>query len=270
MVVVGPQFTADLEIESYPTMELSLAVQLAESTLMSSLVDDKEGVVTVIRALCQNDKPEDRLQCFKFFANDVWYAVKQPKTGNAKEWDDKLKYRVRKAFFNAYHRQICVAGIVEGDVETFAPETLVSDMDRLKKLLKFVGISDLTIVVALLFQKYSGDIINVVGDEDNEKVKNAMLLFYDVKPENLDTSKKARKYGINNNIAKRWCPTNGITATNDELPARHETILHKRVIRHSCQTFLRNQALKIIHIGIFYKAQSIYKSLFKIKNAFKK
>ena len=112
-------------------------------------------------------------------------------------------------------------------------------MNRLKKLLKFVNKTNLEEVVALLFAKYDGNPVNVVGEEDDNKVLNASLLFNDVKADNLDTSVKARKYAINNNVEKRWCPVNGIAASSDELPARYELIVHKRVLRHSCLTLFR-------------------------------
>ena len=122
-------------------------------------------------------------------------------------------------------------------------------------MLKFIEITNITDVVALLFKKYNGNAVEVEGEEDTKKVLNAMLLFDDIKADNLDTSEKARKYAINNNIAKRWCPVNGISASNDELPARYSSVLHKRVLRHSCQTFFRKRvkiktSLSIISIKI--------------------
>ena len=242
MPIIGPDFTVDLTVGDYPSMEKSLAVQTAEASLMSWVIDNTDGVVTVIRALSQKDSAEDRLRCFNFFANDVWYAINQPgKEENVQEWTDRLKIRLLKAFFNAYHRQICAAGIIERDVKVKVPQDLIGDMNRLKKMLKFTGISGLTEAVGLLFSKYDGNTVNIDCEEDSKKVLNAMLLFNDVDAKYLDMGVKARSYAINNNVDKRWCPINGIAASSDELPARFENILHKRVIRHSCQTFFRNE-----------------------------
>ena len=240
MPIIGPDYAVDLAIGDYPTMEKSLAVQIAEASLMSWVIDNSEGVVTVIRAHSQKDSAEDRLKCFYFFANDCWYAINQPgKEENVQKWTERLETRLLKAFFNAYHRQICAAGILERDVKVKVPEDLIGEMNRLKKKLKFIGITDLTEAVDLLFEKYGGNTININSDEDSKKVLNAMLLYNDVDAKLLDTSEKARSYAINNNVAKRWCPIHGISASTDDLPARYETIIHKRVIRHSCQTFFR-------------------------------
>ena len=243
MPIIGPDFTVDLDVESYPAMEKSIAAQIAEASLMSWVIDNNEGVVTVIRALSQKDSAEDRLRCFKFFANDCWYAINQPgKEENVSKWTSRLETRLLKAFFNAYHRQICAAGILERDVKVKVPEDLIGDMNRLKKMLKFVGVSNLSDAVDLLFTKYGGNTVNIESDEDSKKVLNAMLLFNDIDAKFLDTSVKARSYAINNNVDKRWCAIRGISAASDELPTRFESVLHKRVIRHSCPTFFRKES----------------------------
>ena len=117
MPIIGPDFTVDLAVDTYSAMEKSIATQIAEASLMSWVIDNSEGIVTVIRALSQKDSTEDRLRCFNFFANDCWYAINQPgKEEDSTKWLNRLKTRLLKAFFNAYHRQICAAGILERDV----------------------------------------------------------------------------------------------------------------------------------------------------------
>ena len=127
-------------------------------------------------------------------------------------------------------------------------------------MLKFVGVSNLSDAVDLLFSKYGGNTVNIDSDEDSKKVLNAMLLFNDIDAKFLDTSVKARSYAINNNVDKRWCAIRGISASSDELPARYESVLHKRVIRHSCPTFFRE---KVQNYG---KNQLLTTEIFPIKS----
>ena len=122
MPYIGPQYTSDLTIADYKPMEKHLAVQVAESTLISLIVDDKDGCATVIRALSQKDSSDDRLQCFYIFANYCWHATKQPgKDVNEAQWNEIFTDRLHKAFFNAYHKQICESGLIQRDVTVKIP-----------------------------------------------------------------------------------------------------------------------------------------------------
>ena len=88
--------------------------------------------------------------------------------------------------------------------------------------------------IAIIFDKFDGNAINIDNDADAETCKEAIRAFEYVKPTMLDFADKARKYVIDANCEKLWSREKGIV-TSDKLDLKAP---HPYIIRHGSTTFL--------------------------------
>ena len=105
---VTNNFTKDLKLRSLPEMDRNLAIQLMESTLILTTVDNEDGVATALRAVCQEEAFNIRLDnCIKL-GDSLWDAVRVPGayTNKAKEWTANFKNNVKNILFDIYGPQL--------------------------------------------------------------------------------------------------------------------------------------------------------------------
>ena len=110
---ITANFTNDLKLKSLPEMDRNLATQLMEATLILTTIDNKNGVGTALRAVCQQEAFNIRLDnCIKL-SNMLWtastrrgaYSIK------AKVWLDTLNKEVADALVEVYGTQLEEIGV---------------------------------------------------------------------------------------------------------------------------------------------------------------
>ena len=114
-------------------------------------------------------------------------------------------------------------------------------LEHLRKVLKIFDGMNLTAVVDKLFSTYEGEIANVNNAEDIKLCHKAQAIFKHLTPSLLDFGPLGRKYRMNGNMRKVWCPNDGIRADRDHLNPRWESFVHHKIVRHDCQTFLKGK-----------------------------
>ena len=101
-------FTENLSLKSLPEMDRNLATQLMESSLLLTTIDNKDGTVTALRATCQQEAFNIRLDnCIKL-ANLLWDAARRPGaySANASEWLVNFKNEIVNAVSTIYSSQL--------------------------------------------------------------------------------------------------------------------------------------------------------------------
>ena len=118
---------------------------------------------------------------------------------------------------------------------------------------------ELTRVVDRLFSDYEGEICNVDRPDDIVLCRKAQAIFNHLTAEYLDFNELGRKYRMNTNCRKVWCVNTGIRADTDRLNPRWEQIVHHRIVRHDCKTFLQDWWPMIITVkNLVVKEYCIY------------
>ena len=112
-------FTNGLVMKSLPEMDRNLMTQMMESMLILSTVDNKDGTGTALRAVCQEEAFNIRLDNCIQLSNRLWTAVIRPGayTARANKWLENLQKEVLNAFFEVYGPQLEEIGVTRQDLK---------------------------------------------------------------------------------------------------------------------------------------------------------
>ena len=110
---ISDLFTNDLVIKTLPEMDRNLATQLMESMLILSTIDNKDGVGTALRAVCQGEAFNIRLDNCYQLSNLLWKATVRPGAYSvkAKDWLINFHKEVSDAIFKVYGTQLEEIGV---------------------------------------------------------------------------------------------------------------------------------------------------------------
>ena len=117
----------------------------------------------------------------------------------------------------------------------------MGQLEHLRKLLKMFNDMNLTQVVDKLFSNYEGEMVNVNRAEDIRLCQKANAIFQHLTPTYLDFGPLGIRYRLNTNTRKVWCPSDGIRADRDHLNVKWRNIVHHKIVRHDCKTYLEGQ-----------------------------
>ena len=96
-------FSAELDIDGLPVREYKLAVTILEGKLINRSIENRDGNVTVIRALLQERSLSRRKSLAKKYADKLWTILSTPgRYTNVNEWRAKVTPLARQAFIDVY------------------------------------------------------------------------------------------------------------------------------------------------------------------------
>ena len=101
-------------------MEKGLATQILESRILMMSLENDKGVVTIIRALVQNETIEKRLVLARTYA-DKLYAIHQTPGKYSKEigaikWQKMVAPMIKEAFMDVYGPYVQRANIADDKI----------------------------------------------------------------------------------------------------------------------------------------------------------
>ena len=132
-------------------------------------------------------------------------------------------------------------------------------LEHLKRLIKLFDGMKLTEVVDLLFSKYEGELANVNNAEVIRLCHRAQAIFKHLTPSVLDFCELGVKYRLNANTRKVWCPTVGIRADRDHFNPKWQTVVHHKIVRYDCKTYLNDWWREITTVNnLVVKEMTIY------------
>ena len=119
--VIFENFTDKLSLKSLPEMDKNLATQLLEATITTLLISDKVGVCTALRAVCQEEAFNIRLDSCMKLANKVWTAVTRngaysTNGANRIRWLENFKNEVTDALIAHYATQFEEIGVSRDEI----------------------------------------------------------------------------------------------------------------------------------------------------------
>ena len=119
--VLFEKFSDNLVLKPLPEMDRNLATQLMEATMLMLVVEDKDGTVTALRAACQKEAFNIRLDSCIQLADKLWEAVSRPgafATSGAQrvKWLKDFKTEISEAVFDIYQTQLTEIGVKLADL----------------------------------------------------------------------------------------------------------------------------------------------------------